>query len=190
MARRQWLYGLGLSTLVMLATGCIVDEDKPCGANEVRLNDNGFIGCICAPDSVPTADGTGCSPCGSHEEAKGGACVCVAGYQRKSASTACEPKSEAGDDSDAGGDTPAKTGPTGENAPCSGPADCANYDATYCQMLQAPNVCLVQGCETGEHSCAGGRVCCSFKDFALLASTGGLCVPMESCIAPGKVVTP
>jgi hypothetical protein len=33
-------------------------------------------------------------------------------------------------------------------------------------------------------------VCCSFADFAPLASTNGICTPPTMCIAPGKQVDP
>jgi hypothetical protein len=49
-------------------------------------------------------------------------------------------------------------------------------------------VCLVQGCVTGERSCSGANVCCSFADIPPLAAANGLCIPEANCAPFGKVV--
>ena len=158
--------------VLLMAGACIVDEDKPCGAGQVKYA-NDFEGCVCAQGLVPNTDGVGCHACASGEVVVGDRCVAM--------------PADAGS---SGMDAGPSSGSRGEGETCTGPSDCASFDATYCQMLQAPFVCLVQGCATGEHRCSGERVCCDFAALPLLAATNGLCVPSGSCPAPGKVVTP
>jgi len=153
--------------------GCIIDKDDVCGAGQVKSSER-FAGCMCEPGFVPNADGVGCHACASDEEVRGGQCIPM----RADAGAA-----QTGDDAG-----PAD-GTRGQDVACDGPDDCAAYDATYCQMLQAPYICLVQGCVSGEHRCAGDRVCCDWSDLPLLAPTNGLCIPLSGCVSPGKVVT-
>lgn len=187
-----WSLRIGvLCGLLLSNANCIVDPDQPCDENQVEHKGT-IAGCVCAPGTVPTADNKGCEPCGEHEEAQGGGCVCASGYQRPRAGAACEEIVDSGrpdQADDAGDDLPMYTF-TGEGMPCSSAADCEGYDATFCQTLAAPNVCLIQGCETGMRPCPESEVCCSFAGFALLESTNGLCTPADSCVSPGMVVTP
>ena len=193
MGARQ-LAWLGVASLV--ATGCVLD-DNHCGANQVEIKEN-FEGCICAPNAVPNADGVGCKPCGANEEAKGGACSCLAGFSRTSPMAACmmvmnpAPGSDASVVPDAGPPTGPPAGTRGQGAACSTQADCENFDATFCQTLQAPNQCFVQGCANGTRACASDHECCDFTGIgiALLESTHGFCVETGKCSAPGKVVKP
>jgi len=118
--------------------------------------------------------------------------VCATGYERASATAACEMIVDSGqpdEGEDAGAGEPQYTF-TGEGMACTSAADCEGYDATFCQTLQAPNVCLIQGCESADRPCPESEVCCSFAGFALLEATHGLCIPADSCMAPGMVVTP
>ena len=186
MRGRAWSYAAGVCSVLGVLASCIVDRDKPCDSHQVELEGR-LTGCVCAPDAVPNAAADGCVPCAEHEQVRGGVCVCESGYAKPQPDSACAPIVDAGQ-SDGGGASGA--GPSGEGMPCDGPADCADYAASYCQTIIAPHVCLVQGCASGVSRCSGSNVCCSFDDFALLASTHGLCIPEANCVAPGKVVNP
>jgi hypothetical protein len=181
------------AAMALVASGCLVQDDDRCGTAE-RKYEFIFEGCVCAPGHVPNADGIGCEACGENEEVKGGACACVEGYARASASAVCESQLDAGGQLDAGSQAdagmPAPTGTRGQDMPCSSSSDCEGYDATFCMTLQAPNVCLVQGCARGDSRCAQGRECCEVTVLPQLAAAGGLCVPTGACTAPGVVVKP
>lgn len=184
-------YGWGLWGLLVLCTGCLVDTDKPCDDNEVEVDGEGTItGCVCAPGAVPNEDGHGCSPCGAHEEAMSGVCVCEEGYERANARAECEEIGDAGsmmDDEDAG-EEPMSSEPTGIGEDCDTAADCAEYDATFCQNLQEPHQCLLQGCAVGDVVCPETQVCCVVDVLPQLAAANGLCV--DDCVAPGMMVDP
>jgi hypothetical protein len=184
---RAPLHAVYLSAIVMFATGCLVDPDKPCARHQVEL-DGRISGCVCAPGTVPNDEGNGCAPCGSNEIAVGESCECKVGYRRQGTSP-CRPipDGSAMSEEDAGSST---APPSGLGVPCSSPADCAGFEAAYCQMLLMPYICLVPGCAQSGEACFEGTACCSFEKFPPLASTGGLCIPPEACMAPGELVNP
>jgi hypothetical protein len=180
---------LGLAPL--LASGCILDDDK-CGANQVESSTK-FEGCTCAANAVPNEDGVGCRMCPENQEAKNGACSCVAGFSRASPTAACMQVVDSG--APEGGTAEAgmsmSSGTRGLNMACKSSADCEGFDATYCVTLQAPNVCQIEGCVTKTHTCPADYECCDFSVGPLFAGTNGLCVPTTKCPAGlGKVVTP
>lgn len=166
-----------LSALTLALTGCLIDDNNVCGENQEEFTGL-FDGCVCTKGFVPNDDGVGCKPCPAGQSAMGGRCV-------------ADKLPDAG-----GGDAmsmmPARNGTVGQDMPCSGPADCASFDATFCQTLAAPNICLVQGCITGDRVCAGDRVCCDLSAYGVpaLTAANGLCVPASGCTAPARVVTP
>lgn len=96
--------------------------------------------------------------CGAHQELEDGICVCVEGY-RLSGNACAElvdagaAPEDAGDPQDAGDG--ARPPYSGQKEPCTSHADCAGYDATYCNPLIMK--CLVEGCT--ETSCDPGYMC-------------------------------
>ncbi|HKU42515.1 MAG TPA: hypothetical protein VJR89_30365, partial [Polyangiales bacterium] len=175
----------GVLLCAVLGLGaCLVDEDQPCGDEFVELSGI-YGGCVCPRGSVLDAQGKRCKKCGAHEKAQNDVCVCDEGYERPSGGGACALIQDSGS-ADAS-DTPDGP-PSGEGESCETSADCASYAATFCQNLQAPFVCLVQGCATGQRSCSGSYVCCSFPDIPPLAGANGLCIPESNCAPFGKVV--
>ncbi len=173
---------------LVLVAGCIVDPDKPCGDKQEQTTGE-FQGCVCAAGHAWSSDGKRCVACGRNEVVREGACVCEEGFERANSGAACEAVEDASTE-DTGTDEAPPTGSTGEGTPCTTSVDCEGLYATYCVTLQAPNVCLVQGCATGERTCSAPNVCCSFETLPPLASTNGLCLPAANCIGPGKQVDP
>jgi hypothetical protein len=189
MLRGSSLYRWYLSALIALVAGCLVDSDRPCGDELVELPGL-YMGCVCPRGSVFDPESKRCTSCRDHEKVSDNVCVCVSGYMRPRTGAACTPIEDTGvaDASDVA--DASSQAPTGEGESCKTSADCASYDATFCQTVQAPNVCLVQGCATGETRCSPANVCCSFADFPPFAAANGLCIPERNCIGPGKVVKP
>jgi len=174
--------------LLSLSASCIL-EDERCGPYQQKF-DGDFEGCKCVEGAVATADNRACTPCGQFETAMNNACVCMPGYSKQAG--VCTPVVDAGS-TDAGIDSGmTATAPTGEGMSCSSSADCASYDAKFCQNLRPPGMCFVQGCATGATTCFGDRVCCDLSPYGVpaLVAAGGLCLPPSSCNAPAKVVTP
>lgn len=160
-------------------SACLVRGDR-CGKDQEPI-DGDFIGCICVDGTVPAADGIGCEPCPENEVAAGIACVCAAGYART-----------AGGDCAPSGDGGVEALPEGQGEPCNSSADCAGFEATFCDTLQS-NSCLVRGCVTGENSCLSSEECCDLSIYPVagLAEAGGLCIPQGLCdTAGGSVVEP
>ena len=179
--RCLWCLPIVLSVLA----GCIVDGDDRCGQRQIELKGM-YVGCVCEPGYVFSSDGSRCVKCGEHETVRDNACVCDEGYARANSNAACEPISDgAGPNTAEDGAVPADTG---EGTDCTTSADCEGLYATYCVTLLPPSRCVIEGCASGERICPGGTVCCSFEDFAPLASTGGICSPPAMCVAPGKQV--
>ncbi|HEY6879326.1 MAG TPA: hypothetical protein VI299_14970, partial [Polyangiales bacterium] len=88
--------------MLVATSACIVNTDDPCSHGRVEIK-GGITGCVCAPGMISNADNTGCVPCGANEEAKDGACVCIAGYQ--ASKEGCVPVPPDAGESDAGGGT-------------------------------------------------------------------------------------
>lgn len=177
------------TTALALATGCIVDSDKPCGPHQVELN-GPATGCVCEPGSVPSPDNTSCVPCdGDHEEAMNGMCQCEAGYKRMGG--ACTQMVDAGGQahSDAGPKTP-----TGQDNPCTGQSECAEFEADFCLPFPGAMTCAVRNCANKEATCPSDRVCCDVSGAAAifpdLKMATGICVTSAACAMGGKVVTP
>jgi hypothetical protein len=68
-----------------------------------------------------------------------------------------------------------KRPPVGQAAACQNQADCAEYEATFCEEQQG-HVCLVQGCD-GATQCFEGWQCCDLTAFGLPF----VCVPEGEC---------
>lgn len=65
---------------------CVYDADERCGPHQQLIDKDR---CICELGFVPGK--AGCVPCGEHELASNGACVCAADYARPADGAACEP---------------------------------------------------------------------------------------------------
>ena len=72
--------------------------------------------------------------------------------------------------------------PTGEGHACATSADCAGFEADYCEAFREKK-CLRQGCKQNPSICHGDWVCC---DISVLGTS--LCIPpdaLESGACPG-----
>lgn len=69
--------------------------------------------------------------------------------------------------------------PTGVGRSCASSADCASFEATYCETLQS-HVCLVEGCTKSPNTCFQGQDCCDLTVVGLPT----LCVPAGTCPFP------
>lgn len=70
-----------------------------------------------------------------------------------------------------------KRPPTGVGLPCQSSADCAGYDASYCETFQS-HMCLVSDCTVTPNNCHEGWECC---DLTSLGLGELLCVPEGFC---------
>ncbi|MFC1641870.1 hypothetical protein ACFL5O_04150 [Myxococcota bacterium] len=152
--------------------------------------------CVCPTEHV-LQDGT-CQPCGANEEPSAESCVCTEGFSREDSSGSCEPTDTTASTSEpltehtgqTGTDTTASTGEpltehpeqTGVDTPCQSEADCADFDANYCELMVS-STCLVKDCDTTDpNACSEGHHCCDFAAFGLpslcisAALSGGVCV--------------
>jgi hypothetical protein len=184
--------GRYVSWVVCLAA-CVYDPEAPCGESH-QLDAKGQH-CICA-EGMGNDGGGGCRPCTSDEVWTAGVCIVAtdAGRDCDPANPDCpspltchEPvgyctmtdcgECPAGFYCDTS-TTPSycQRPPTGQAAPCSSAADCAGFEATYCEMIQG-HVCLVQGCTLSPNDCFYGWSCC---DLTLLIGVT-LCVPDGEC---------
>lgn len=69
--------------------------------------------------------------------------------------------------------------PLGVGQKCTTSADCASFEATYCESIQS-HVCLVQGCTKAPNSCFPGNDCCDLTSVGLPT----VCVPTGTCPFP------
>lgn len=70
-----------------------------------------------------------------------------------------------------------KRPPTGLGQACQSAADCASYEATYCEAVQT-HECMVEGCTLSPDDCFEGYECC---DLTALGLAKTLCVPVGGC---------
>jgi hypothetical protein len=70
--------------------------------------------------------------------------------------------------------------PLGYGKTCDSQADCADGEATFCEVLQS-NVCIVPCTAETTDVCFQGEVCCDFSLF----KAGTVCTPTAACMAPG-----
>jgi len=70
--------------------------------------------------------------------------------------------------------------PTGEGTPCAADADCAGFEASYCEVAVS-RTCLLSGCSQALNNCDSTHICCDFS-FMQLPSlcvdkvlSGGVC---------------
>jgi hypothetical protein len=82
--------------------------------------------------------------------------------------------------------------PTGLGVHCDTSADCASYEANYCESFQAHS-CLLAGCAIGGSTCPNEWGCCDFS--ALLGTALSFCLAPDAlqngaCPMGGKLVKP
>ena len=75
-----------------------------------------------------------------------------------------------------GGATSNGTKPLGEDQPCGSAADCAGFEATFCDIF-VTGTCLVSGCSVAPDSCSAGKECCDLTAFGLPS----LCIVAGAC---------
>ena len=161
---------------------------QPCGDNEVAAGAT----CACVEGYARPDAGSPCAPVpaglGVPCQVGGPACAdetydtCHAmdradGY---CTSVGCTGSEECPGDyacTDDGDQRYCKRPPTGQGTPCESAADCAEFEATYCETVLA-HMCLVEGCTVSPDSCHEGWTCC---DLSTLGLDETLCVPEGQC---------
>ncbi|HEY6880216.1 MAG TPA: hypothetical protein VI299_19465 [Polyangiales bacterium] len=172
----------------------------PCGAHELAQNDV----CVCEPGYTKQSADGGCSAsdigaaCSAETACSAAYPYCVmtsgsAGYCSTSGCArnadcpggwTCEQK---------GADRYCSKPRTGLGVSCSSQADCAGFEANYCELLFA-HACILHDCAAGgSASCPNEWGCCDYS--GLLGSPLSTCVPPEmlnagSCPAGGVRVNP
>jgi hypothetical protein len=76
-----------------------------------------------------------------------------------------------------GASTDSGRAPTGLGASCESSADCAGYDATYCETFQS-HTCFIQNCTSDPGICPAGWSCCETVTRYGLPT---LCLPDGNC---------
>jgi hypothetical protein len=175
-------WALALASLA--AASCAIDGADACGAHQVYKTGGTIVDyqvCVCDEAHGYVFDqqrGYGCKSCPAGHQAVDGECVAPtpdAGSQRE----------------DASADAMTASAPTGVGESCKTDADCAKYDATYCEALSL-HVCLVDKCAKGENACGADTGCC---DYSALLAGFSLCIPNDqldngNCPMGGKKVQP
>jgi len=176
------------------AEGYVVAENErgcvACGDNTVVVNGE----CRCAQGYARAAADAACTEIAAGEAELGGACAddtdCVEPYgycagdgDGYCTATGCSDHSDcetdwycAQDDSGAYCQRP----PTGLGLSCKSDADCAGYEATYCEVFQT-QTCQVVGCAEGETACHGDWACCDFRTLFGVS----MCVTPDTLDASG-----
>jgi hypothetical protein len=165
------------------AHGCI-----SCGEHETAQGDN----CVCVEGYAKPAEGGACALI---PEALGAECdptapACDSRYPSCHATsnalgyctTECTSSAECtgGFVCDTSGNPPyCQRPPVGVGQKCTSNADCASFEATYCESLQS-HVCLVQGCTKTPNDCFPGNDCCDLTSVGLPT----VCVPAGTCPFP------
>lgn len=153
-----------VAAMAAFGWGCPSGNDR-CDENEVLVKaDNEIQYCACAPGTIMSMSGYGCTPCGKHEESKNNQCVCKTGYLKLTATGPCEESSGQ------------EIGATcSDNTACSDPFP-------YCAADGGESYCTKQKCKAGD--CPSGFSCDETPDpsfCARLPSGIG-----EACTAGGN----
>jgi hypothetical protein len=146
--------------------------DSPCTQSSIGAACSATQPCAADfPHCEATPDGTGyCTLAGCSSNA-----VCPAGFS-------CEPS---------GATRVCKKLPSGLGVPCTTAADCASYEADYCESFTARS-CLLSPCAGGEKLCPSEWGCC---DYGALLAGLSICLapeqlPNGTCPMGGRLVTP
>jgi hypothetical protein len=176
--------------------GAVPAEDgdgcTPCGAHEVVAG----AACVCAEgytraseeapcEPVPAGLNAACDPggvaCADEQFAYCRATGDAAGY---CTSSGCETSADCPDGyacAEDGEIRYCKRPPTGQGAPCESSADCAGYEAAYCETF-VEHACFVSGCTSSPDSCHEGWECC---DLSTYIPDLTLCVEEGACPTAG-----
>lgn len=158
----------------------------PCAENEVVANGV----CACAAGfAKPSAD-AGCmassvgSPCSATVPCMAAFpyCVLTGGTEGYCSTQGCTSNADCAANytcETQDGSRYCKRPPTGFGSPCASNAECASFEANYCETLST-KTCILQGCAVGTVSCPNEWACCDFS--ALLGS------PLSVCAAPATLV--
>lgn len=117
-------------------SACVYDAGQRCGPHQTEIDKDR---CICEMGYVPGT--AGCIPCGEHETASNGACVCDAGYARPADGAACAP-------------IPAELG----TACDSDSAPCAAGPYPLCHVTEGTSGYCTNACRDAQ-DCDGGYKC-------------------------------
>jgi hypothetical protein len=176
-----------LSAFVLLAftASCAIDDKDACGEHQklvTRASGQQFRVCVCDEASgyvFDTTAGRGCKLCEKGTTAKNGACTKAVTAVDAGATAGSGGSDEDGGMTDAGKPAMSEAVPTGLGEPCMSSADCASFDATFCDSFQSHS-CLVEKCATGENACPKDTTCCDFS--ALLAGLS-ICTADDQLVA-------
>jgi hypothetical protein len=166
-------------------TGC-----APCPDNEEERSGQ----CVCsdgyarpaadaACEAVPDELGISCEPDGDdcperypvcHETPEKGAYCTTSGC---SSSADCEAGYMCEEDAEG---SYCRRPPLGYGKSCASQDDCAEGEATFCELLQTRQCIVACTAETTD-VCFEGEVCCDFSLF----NAGTVCTPAKDCVAPG-----
>jgi hypothetical protein len=157
----------------------------PCGANELASNG----ACECAEGFSRSSPDAGCLASGAGA-ACGAATPCGADYPYCAMTSAsegyCSRSGCAGNADCTSGWTCERAGdtrfcrrpPTGLGVACTGSADCASFEASYCEAFST-HTCILQGCALKTVSCPNEWACCDFSSL--------LGAPLSICAAPAML---
>lgn len=172
--RARWLEVLALGVAATLGVACLYDPDDRCGPNQVLADYNR---CQCTNGTV-AIDGR-CVDCGPNSRVEGGACACLAGFERATPESDCEAIA------------------TGLGEPCVTATDCAAPEYPVCQSEGAAGYCTSRCSATAD--CAGGYACrtraaepfCERPPTGLGAScrTSGECAGFEASFCENVVTS-
>lgn len=180
----------GAYAVCVCAEGAVANANgvgcTPCAENEVVQNG----ACACAPGSAKATPDAGCTKselgaaCNAAQPCSSAYPYCVStgtadGYcslQNCTSNADCPVGFSC---EKAAGTRYCHRPPTGLGAACGASADCAAFDANYCETLQS-HTCILQGCATGAVACPNEWACCDYS--ALLGS------PLSICSAPASQV--
>lgn len=161
--RAIWVLG----TLGLMAPSCLLDPDDRCGPNQELLEyAEDSERCVCVEGTAFNATTESCEACGENEVATPAGCLCVEGYARAVPTDPCTEL------------PPDVMKPTGQDEPCQSDADCANFEASFCDIF-VTQTCLVPNCTLTPDNCFTGKECCDLTNFGL---------PFTLCIAAGACV--
>jgi hypothetical protein len=184
--------------MLAFTASCGVDDADACDAHQVLVkrasSKQDVRVCVCDEADgyvFDTTVGHGCKRCNKGTTAKNGMCA------KPVAAVDASPSAGAGGGDEDAGATHAGTPmtsaamPTGLGEPCMSSADCASFDATFCDSFQSHS-CLIEKCATGENACPEDTTCCDFS--ALLAGLS-ICTADDQlsggeCPMGGKRVEP